>query len=61
MADCLSTAMFVCGERRALQYWRDYGGFEMLLITQDGRIVCTQGLYGAFSQSGGDYEVKYVK
>ena len=29
--------------------------------TQDGRIVCTQGLYGAFSQSGGDYEVKYVK
>ena len=61
MADCLSTAMFVCGERRALQYWRDYGGFEMLLITQDGRIVCTQGLYGLFTQSGGDYEVKYVR
>ena len=61
MADCLSTALFVCGERRAIQYWRDYGGFEMLLITQDGRIVCTQGLYGLFTQSGGDYAVKYVR
>ena len=61
MADCLSTALFVCGERTALQYWRDYGGFEMLLITQDGRIVCTQGLYGSFTQSGGDYKVSYVK
>ena len=60
-ADCLSTAMFVLGERAALQYWRDYGGFEMLMITQDGRIVCTTGLYGTFTQSGGDYKVSYVK
>ena len=61
MADCLSTAMFVLGERKALQYWRDYHGFEMLMITQDGRIVCTNGLFGTFTQSGGDYQVSYVK
>ena len=61
MADCLSTALFVLGERKALQYWRDYHGFEMLMITQDGRIVCTNGLFGAFTQTGGDYKVSYVK
>ena len=61
MADCLSTAMFVLGERKALQYWRDYHGFEMLMITQDGRIVCTNGLLGAFTLTGGDYQVSYVK
>lgn len=61
MADCLSTALFVLGERKALQYWRDYGGFEMVIITQDGRITCTNGLYGQFTQTGGDYKVSYVK
>ena len=61
MADCLSTAMFVLGERKALQYWRDHHGFEMLMITQDGRIVCTNGLYGTFTQTGGDYKVSYLK
>ena len=61
MADCLSTAMFVLGERKAIQYWREYKGFDMLMITQDGRIVCTNGLFGAFTQTGGDYEVSYVK
>ena len=61
LADCLSTALFVRGERAALQYWRDYGGFEMLLITNDGRAVLTDGLYGVFTQSGGDYTVSYVK
>lgn len=61
MADCLSTALFVLGERQALQYWRDHGGFELLIITQDGRITCTNGLYGTFTQSGGDYKVSYVK
>ena len=61
MADCLSTALFVLGERKAMQYWRDHHGFEMLMITQDGRIVCTNGLYGTFTQTGGDYKVSYLK
>ena len=61
MADCLSTALFVLGERKALQYWRDHHGFEMLMILRDGRIVCTNGLLGAFTLTGGDYQVNYVK
>lgn len=61
LADCLSTAMFVLGESDALSYWRTYGGFEMILITNDGRVVLTDGLYGFFTPNGDSYEYSYVK
>ncbi len=48
-ADCLSTAMCVLGEAAALDYWRDYGGFEMILITDDERVICTGGLRDSFT------------
>ena len=61
MADCLSTAMFVLGETKALNYWRQYGGFEMILITNDDRIVLTSGLLEDFTLSpdAGKYHVVY--
>lgn len=61
MADALSTAMFVMGESRALNYWRTYGGFEMILITKDGKVICTKGLidnYVPNTQAAG-YTVRY--
>lgn len=61
LADCLSTALFVRGERNALNYWRTYGGFEMVLVTSDWRIVCTNGLYGVFTPDVKEYTVSYVK
>ena len=61
MADCLSTAMFVLGETKALNYWRQYGGFEMILITADDRIVCTKGLLEEFTLSAdaSQYSIVY--
>ena len=61
LADCLSTAMFVLGEAKALNYWRQYGGFEMILITTDDRIVCTKGLLEGFTLSidADQYRVVY--
>lgn len=59
LADCLSTAMFVLGEDGALDYWRANGGFEMILITNDGRVVITNGLYGRFTQNGDRYVFSY--
>ena len=61
MADCLSTAMFVLGETKALNYWRQYGGFEMILVTTDDRIVCTKGLLEDFTLSpdASQYRVVY--
>ena len=60
MADCLSTAMFVLGEARALNYWRTYGGFEMILVTNDGRIVCTKGLLEEFTPSADADQYKVI-
>ena len=63
LADCLSTAMFVLGETKALNYWRQYGGFEMILITTDDRIVLTKGLLEEFtlSESASKYQVVYTE
>ena len=64
MADCLSTAMFVLGEVKSLNYWRQYGktdggGFDMVLITKDGRIICTKGLIEDFTLVNENYTVSY--
>ena len=60
LADCLSTAMFVLGPQAALNYWRTYGGFEMLLVKADGHVVITNGLYGQFTPNGDSYVVDYA-
>lgn len=60
MADCLSTAMFVLGEDGALEYWRTWGGFELLLVTTDGRVVLTDGLRDAFTANGDRYTIVFT-
>lgn len=60
-ADCLSTAMFVLGESAALNYWRKYGGFEMILITTDNEVICTKGLIEKFTLSSPDYSLKFTE
>lgn len=54
MADALSTAMFVLGENAALKYWREYGNFEMIMVTKDNRVLCTSGLMEAFALTNTD-------
>jgi thiamine biosynthesis lipoprotein len=41
--DALSTAMFVLGKDGAISYWREHGGFEMILITEKG-VSATSGI-----------------
>jgi thiamine biosynthesis lipoprotein len=60
MADSLSTAMFVLGADKALDYWRTYGGFEMILITDDPRIICTEGLADSFTLSNDNYALSFT-
>ena len=64
MADCLSTAMFVLGEVQSLNYWRSYGktdggGFDMILITKDNRVICTKGLIEDFTLVNEGYSLSY--
>lgn len=61
MADCLSTAMFVLGETAALNYWRKYGDFDMILVTSSDEIVCTKGLIEKFTLSNDSYTLRYTE
>ena len=63
LADALSTAMFVLGETRALNYWRAYGGFEMILINKSNQVICTKGLIDVYkaNENAGDYKLKYAE
>lgn len=60
LADALSTALYVLGEDGAIEYYEDYPGFEMILVTDDGRTLVSSGLTDAFEPSG-DREVTYVR
>lgn len=43
VCDALSTALFVMGARRAEAFWRAHPDFDMILLTEDGRILLTEG------------------
>lgn len=51
--DGLSTALFVMGRDRALEYWRSAGGFEVILVEQDKNVWITPGLADQFSLKDG--------
>ena len=66
MCDAYSTALFIMGEEQALAFWRDetrWGEqgcpFGLVLVTEDGRVLVTEGLADRFTldeDSGYTYE-----
>lgn len=60
-ADCLSTAMFALGKTSALNYWRKYGGFDMIMIDEDHKITCTSGLIEKFELKNNNYTLSFVE
>lgn len=61
LADALSTTMCVLGEDAAKEYYLTNGGFEMVLITDDGRVLVTYGLMDAFELTNADYTVEIIR
>ena len=47
--DALSTALFVMGPDRAADFWRIHHDFDMILLTEDGRILMTEGAAPLFT------------
>lgn len=63
MCDALSTALFILGEPSALDFRNSWNGvlFELVLITEDGRVVITQGLAKSFTlEEGSGYTLEVV-
>ena len=52
MCDAFSTALFVMGEEQALDFWRSgVYDFDMVLVTDDGRVLVTDGIADAFEET----------
>lgn len=50
LADGLSTALFIMGKEKAVDYWRKHKeSFDMVLVEEDGQITATKGLTDSFS------------
>ena len=59
-ADALSTGIYVMGETKALRLYRECKDFELILVTVDGRVIVTNGLYDYFSPDNPNYDFSYA-
>lgn len=48
LCDALSTAFFVEGTDKAVEHWKNSDDFEMILVTDDGRIIISDALTDTF-------------
>ena len=52
LADGLSTALYVMGTDKAIQFWRNHSAeFDAILYTEDGTLYATQGIADAFTSN----------
>lgn len=58
MADGLSTAIFVMGLEKGIEYWREHSGFDVIFVTEDNNIYITEGIKDIFES---DLEYETVK
>ncbi len=59
LADALSTALFVAGPDAALDFWRSREDIELVLCTQDNRVIVTEGLEAGYRPAGEDRGYTY--
>lgn len=60
LADGLSTALFVLGREKALDYYETHGGFEAILVDDTGNVWITPGLQDSFTLSAQRYTPRFV-
>ncbi len=52
LCDSLSTALFVMGKDRAIEYWRENKNFDVILITENDELLITEGIADKFLLDG---------
>lgn len=62
LCDALSTSLFIMGKEKAESFWRERGGFDMILITDGRELYITEGIENAFSLGSGyeDMEIHII-
>lgn len=60
VCDALSTALFVMGEEKASDFWRESGDFEMIMITSDRRMILTEGVSDSFEPDSKNHYTREV-
>ena len=58
-ADALSTALFVMGYEKAINYYQAHKDFEAIFITSDNKILCTDGIKSLFTFTGANEGFTY--
>lgn len=58
ICDALSTAFFVMGLDRAVDYRQEYQDFDMILLTENGEIYLTNGIADAFTLNSDHSNIK---
>ena len=60
-ADAYSTALFVMGADKAAGLYRERGGFEFVMLTDDGKLYVTEGMRNSLELCEGyEFEVETV-
>ncbi|MBR2520886.1 MAG: FAD:protein FMN transferase [Oscillospiraceae bacterium] len=54
LCDAMSTALFVMGKEKAVDYWRSRGDFDMILVTADSEVFYTAPLMERFTPGAVD-------
>lgn len=49
MCDALSTALFIMGEEKAIDFYQENEAFEFILVADDGAIIITEGIANDFT------------
>ena len=58
-SDALSTALFVMGQEKAVEFWRANRDFEFVILTKNTALV-SEGLKDSFTLSADKYAVKNI-